>query len=552
MASEMLRDMESAMLRSLKQRRVVRRAVRPSLGLLVAAAIVVALGACGGTSSQGGVTASDSVDTAPVAQGGTLRLARSIEPATLNPFYNVEGNGSLQTLVQIYDTLVQFEPGSTDAKPGLATSWDVSPDNKIFTFHLRDARFSDGTPVTSADVKYSLGRADTPTSAYYTLYGVIKDVEAPDPSTVVVRLKRSTIGFPWYLGFPAASIVSKRALEKLGDEAFSRHPVGSGAFMLKRWVKGQVVELVRNPYYWHRGQPYLDEVKLLYVPNDNTRTLDLMSGNVDAVDAVPFSQVDQVNNSGQARVLFQLSSGMYSVWFNERYKPLDEQGVRQALNYATPLREIQQVVFGGRAEIANANMPKLKDWSPGVKPYPYDIAKARALLARSAKPHGFDLTIDLVGGDDTSKQVAQILQDSWGKIGVNVKLHQYDLGSLWSRVFASQYQAYMVLPDVFTSDLPIQDEFAKSLYANYDSDFHNGFTWYNNKEAARLATQAINASDESEQAELFAKLQQVGMDDPPAVSLIFPPYRAAARNNVHGYQYVQTGWWRLEQVSLER
>ena len=541
--------MVTRMLRSVKQNRIVRRAIRPSLGVLAAAAVVAVLGACGGTAGQGGATAGSTVDTAPASAGGTLRLARSIEPGTLNPFYALDGNGSLQTMAAIYDTLVQFDPGSTDAKPGLATSWDVTPDKKTFTFHLRDAQFSDGSPVTSADVAYMFGRVTSPKNPYYQLYSVIDRVKTPDRRTVVVRLKRPTIGFPWYVGFPATSIASKAAIERAGDRAFAQHPVGSGPFMLKRWVRGQVVDLVRNPHYWRSGQPYLDAVKMLYVPNDNTRTLDLLSGNVDAVDAVPFSQVDQVNNSGQARVLLQLSSGMYPVWFNQRFKPLDETGVRQALNYATPVREIQQAVFGGRAEVANAIMPKLRDWSASVKPYPYDVAKARALIARSTKPDGFELTIDLVSGDESSKQVGLILQDAWGEIGVDVKLRQSDIGSLNARIGLDS-QAYMTLPDVYTSDLPIQDEFAKLLYDSVQAN--NAGTWSDNQEAARLADEAIHATDAAQQAELYARLQRVGMEDPVAVPLIFPPYRSAARGNVHGFQYVQTGWWRLEQVSLER
>jgi peptide/nickel transport system substrate-binding protein len=536
----------------MNSRALSRRAVRSLVGLVAAAGVAAALGACGGTASDDGTraVAGQTLDTTPASTGGTLRLARSIEPLGFNPFTCLCENGSLQSMAQVFDTLTEFMPGSTDAEPGLATSWDASGDKRTWTFHLRRAQFSDGSPVTSTDVKYSLDRVNTPRNPYYSLYGVIKQVDAPDPSTVVVRLKQPTIGFPWYVGFPAVSVVSKRAMEKLGDEAFAKHPVGSGAFMLKRWVKGQVVDLVRNPHYWRSGQPYLDEVKMLYVPNDNTRTLDLLSGNVDAVDAVPFAQVDQVNNSGDARVLLQLSSGMYPVWFNERYKPLDETGVRQALNYATPVRQIQQAVFGGRAEVANANMPKLKNWSASVKPYPYDVDKARALIARSSKPDGFDLTIDFVSGDQTSAQVLQILQDAWGKIGVTVKLRQSDLTTLNTRLQASEQQAYMTLPDIYTSDLPIQDEFAKLLYADPASG--NGFTWYDNKVAENAANDAIKAPDEAQQASLYAKLQRVTMEDPPAVPLIFPPYRAAYRSNVKGYQYVQTGWWRLEQVSLRR
>jgi peptide/nickel transport system substrate-binding protein len=538
--------------RSNKDRRPIHLA---SLGLLVAAA--VALPACGGSSNgsgsaTGGAASDQALDTSPASTGGTLRLARSVEPVTLNPYICSCENGSWQTMVQVHDTLVEYMPGTTDVVPGLAQRWDVSADKRTFTFHLRDAKFSNGAPVTAADVKYSLGRATDPRYAYYPIYSVIRRVDTPDPRTVIVRLRKPTIGFLWYVGYPGSSILPKAVVERMGDEAFGRRPVGAGAFMVKRWVKGQVLELERNPNYWRRGQPYLDGVEMRYVPNDNTRTLDLQSGNVDAVDAVPFSQIDQVDNSGQARVLLQVSSGMYSVLLNERDAPLGETAVRQALNYATPQRQIQQVVFGGRAEIANTNMPKLRDWSDAVQPYSYDVERARALLARSSKPQGFDLTLDLVSGDETSKQVAQILQDSWGKIGVRLKTRQSDFGTMLTRMGNFQHQAFLFPPDQNTSDLPVLDQYAKLLYDNLDSPLHNAWTWYDNPEAAALADQAVHATSEAKQKSLFAELQRITMEDPSGVPLIYPPYRAAARDNVKGFQYVQTGWWRLEQVSLER
>jgi peptide/nickel transport system substrate-binding protein len=532
-----------------------RRRVRPvALGVLLAAA--AALAACGGSSNggstAGGATSGQTVDTAPASVGGTLRLARSVEPVTLNPYACACENGSWQTIVQVHDTLVEYMPDTSDVVPGLAERWEVSADKKTFTFHLRDAKFSNGAPVTADDVKYSLGRATNPRYPYYGLYSVIRRVDAPDPRTVVIRLRQPTIGFLWYVGFPGSSILPRAEVERVGDEAFGRRPIGAGAFTVKRWVKGQVVELARNPHYWRRGQPYLDEVHFLYVPNDNTRTLDLLSGNVDAVDAVPFSQIDQVDGSGQARVLLQVSSGMYPVWLNERYAPLDETAVRQALNYATPLEQIQQVVFGGRAEIANTNLPKLRDWTDEVEHYPYDVARARALMARSSKPQGFDLTLDLVSGDETTKQVAQILQDAWGEIGVRLRMRQSDYGTMITRVANFQHQAYIPPPDQFTSDLPVLDQFANLLYADLDSPLHNVWTWYDNPEAAALASEAVHARDEAEQTRLFAELQRVTMEDPPAVSLVYPQYRSASRENVKGFQFVQTGWWRLEQVSLER
>jgi peptide/nickel transport system substrate-binding protein len=527
------------------------RVLRPMLCLGALVVLGVAFTACGGSDSSSGETSgAQTVDTAPAATGGTLRLARSIEPVSLNPLTCACENGSLQTMAAIFDTLVEFQPGSNDALPGLATRWDVSDDQRTFTFHLRRAQFSDGTDVTSDDVKYTLDRARKPDAPYGGLYAGITSVTAPDPSTVVVKLSKPTPSFPYYVGFPATAIVSKAAIEKVGDRAFAEHPVGSGAFKLDRWVKGQEVDLVRNEHYWDPGKPYLDGVKMLYVPNDNTRVLDLLSGDVDAVDAVPFSQVDQVDSSGQARVLFQDSSGMYNVWLNERVRPLDELDVRQALNYATPKDQIVQTVFHGKVDVANANLPKLKFWSSSVKPYPYDLAKARALMARSSMPDGFDLSISIVSGDNTTKQVVQILQEAWKQIGVNVTVQQYDIGTITERRSTYQYQGYMPLPDVFTSDLSVPDEFAQLLFATPDAEPFNGRTFWRDAKATSLVNQAIHTPDPSQQADLWAQLQQETMDNPSNVPLVFPKYRAASRNDVRGFQYVLVGWWRLEQVSI--
>jgi peptide/nickel transport system substrate-binding protein len=535
------------------RRASARGAARPFAGALLAVGIALALGACGGSSSSGGDTSgSATVDTAPAATGGTLRLARSIEPVTLNPFTCSCDNGSWQTMAQIYDTLVEFMPGAPDDKPGLATSWEASNGQRTFTFHLRPAKFSDGRDVTAEDVKYSLDRANSPDSTFYSLYAVIKDVRVQDASTVVVNLREPTPSFPAYVGFPATSIVPKAVIERMGDDAFGQHPIGSGAFKLQRWAKGQEVDLVRNPNYWRRGQPYLDEVKMLYVPNDNTRVLDLLSGDVDAVDAVPFSQTEQIDSSGQARVLFQDSSAMYNVWLNERYKPLDEIGVRQALNYATPKEQIVQAVFHGKVDVANANLPKLKFWSGSVKPYPYDLEKARELMARSSMPDGFPIAISIVSGDNTTKQVVQVLQDAWSKIGVKVTVQQYDEGTVSERRANYQYQGYMPLIDVFTSDLSVPDEFAQLLFATPDAEPFNGRTFWRDAQTTRLVGDAIHATDAAQQAELWRQVQQRTMDNPSTVPLVFPKYRAASRNGVRGFQYVLVGWWRLEQVSLER
>ena len=431
--------------------------------------------------------------------------------------------------------------------PDLASSWSVSRDGKTYTFHLRAATFSNGEPVTAEDVGYSLTRASSPASAYGGLYPISR-IETPDADTVVLRLKTPAPGLIYALGFPAASIVPEAVVKREGDAAFSQHPVGSGPFVLSRWLHGQELDLAPNTHYWQPGLPYLGAVRMLYIPNDNTRILNIRTGSVDIADEIPFSQVKNLEADG-IRVLVQPSSAIDTVILNNSLAPLGNLAVRQALAYATPTQAIAKTAFAGLAPVMNTVMPKLKYWNAAVKAYPYDLARAKQLLAGSPFPHGFDLTLSIVGSDTPSQQTAQILQASWAQIGVRVKIQEYDYGTIQSRWAAGQYQSTLLIPDADTSDLPVDDEYAHGLFDNYAAD-RNLYSYYQNPVAQRLAVAGLTANNESARRAAFEKLQEVTMAAAPSIPLVWAPFRAAVASNVHGFGYVLVGWYPLQRVWL--
>jgi peptide/nickel transport system substrate-binding protein len=502
--------------------------------------------ACGGGSSNSG-SPSASSSTGTPQRGGTLTIDVPLSALDLNPFTCSCEQASEETMVQLYDQLVEFMPGNLTPQPGLAKSWTVSKDQKTFTFNLRPAQFSNGRPETSADVKYMLKRISAPTATLAVLYSIIKKIATPNPETVVVTLSQPTPNFVSYLGSPFASVVSKAVITKLGDKAFDLHPVGSGAFELSHWAQGREVDLTRNPHYWRTGQPHLDAVKLMYVPDDNTRMLNLLSGSVDAIDTPAFSDIAHLQSTPNVETVIRPSANVVTVNLNEKYAPLSEKVVRQALIYATPTQEIQKVAFAGQGQIMNVDIQKLTGWNPNVKPYPYDVAKAKQLMSQSSTPKGFALSLSIVTGDQALKTASEILQSSWAKIGVKVNVNQLDFGTLMSKWYAQNYQANMTLPNATASDVPVLDEFA-TIDFNSASSLHNLFSDYSNPAAARLAGQAIHATDPATQTQLFNQLQQITMADPESVPILWPPMLGAVRSTVHGFDYVALGWWRLEQV----
>lgn len=543
--------METEGTKSERPRTAHRRAIVAALAGALASCL---LAACGGSAASDAIgptssTGSTSAGGGDPIRGGTLTIARSYDPQSLNPLTCACDNGSLQVMVEVFDTLVSYATPDASATPvpDLATSWKVSPDGKTYTFKLRAARFSNGQPVTAGDVKYSLTRASSPASSYGGLYP-ISSIETPSSHMVVLHLKTPAPGLIYALGFPAASIVPEALVKQEGDTAFSQHPVGSGPFVVTRWLHGQELDLAPNPYYWQTGLPYLSAVRMLYVPNDDTRILNIRTGAVDVADEIPFSQVKSLEDES-IRVLVQPSSAIDTVILNNSYAPLGNLAVRRALAYATPVQAISKSVFAGLAPVMNTVMPKLKYWNPTVRPYPYDLARARQLLAQSPYPNGFALTLSVDGSDTPSLQTAQIIQASWAQIGVKVKIQEYDYGAVQSRWAAGEYQSTLLVPDADTSDLPVDDEYAHGLFDNYATD-RNLYSYYQSPVAQKLAVAGLTATNEAARRNAFDKLQEVTMAAVPSIPLVWAPFRAAVAANVHGFSYVLVGWYPLQRVWL--
>lgn len=512
---------------------------------------MLALGACIAVIALAGCSSAGSGGSAK--NGGTLTMARATQPTTFDPTVGETFLGSEAVDIQIFDQLVELLPGSTQPQPGLAESWTVGDGGRVYTFHLRSAKFSNGTPVTSEDVAFSFGRLTNPTidAGFAPLFSFIKKIETPNPSTVVLRLSHPANYLLAYLTFGPASIVPKRYFEHVGASRFAEAPIGSGAFVMKRFIDGVKTVLQRNPYYWRAGLPHVNQVELLYIPDDNTRVLDLRSGQVDIADEIPYSQIAPLRQTAGIKVVVTRVANIFQLPFNLKYPPLRETAVRQALNYATPRESIRNVVFHGEAEIANSMIPPNKYWDAKLPPYPYNLEKARQLLATSKYPHGFNLELQITGTDEASRETAEILQQSWGMIGVHVKILEEDEATVENSRNTEKFQAWLNTPAEGYSDMPIDDEIAQAQLENLPAT-NAFFTSYNNPEVNKLINEAVNSPSEKRRAQLYREVQRVAMADPPQDTMVFPPARGAVRSDVKGFAYTDTTWWRLEDVSVSR
>jgi len=530
--------------------------------LISGASIALLLAACGGgggtkasLAGSAGVSKSAACTRGPV-RGGTLVYERQAATETLDPLNPKNGNGDIFAYNQIYSGLVRSDPtGATNnIVPSLAERWTVSPDGKTYTFYLRPGlKFSNGLPVTGDDVAWTLNRFGNPkiNSIMAAVAGGFGHATALNDTTVRVQLTRPVAAFLYDISIWPAFILPKNLVEKEGG-AFFNHPVGTGPFMVKNFVKGSYITFVRNPYYWESGKPYLNAVRYNFESDSNTRILTLESGAAQEMDVVPFSQVETLRASKNIEVQSAKVPLFLGLWLNHARKPFADLNVRKALQYAIDRPLINKEIFDGLGTIPNTVLMSFAMDAPDsvVKPYPYDPAKAKALMAQSSFPHGFSTTLTYPSGTDFYRQLALALQQEFGTIGIKIKLVEQDTPTVTNDWFTRAYD--MVFPFAsFTSDITVPDEYADFL-ANWGNGFYGFDSNWKDPAVQQMVLHFESTLNQAERAREWARIQQTLMNLTPVINVLSLPFVNAHRSSVCGTYLDGLGSDHLEDTWLAR
>jgi peptide/nickel transport system substrate-binding protein len=535
-----------------------------SSGIAVAGGIVATLGltACGGGSSGGsepatfdaggGTAVAAECKAAPV-KGGSLVYSRQAETQSLNPIDLRNGNGDIFASELLYNGLTRADPeGGDELLPGLAESWEVSNGGKTYTFKLRQGvKFSNGDPLTAEDVKFSLDRfGDPKINQILSVVAVGYDkATVVDDSTVRVDLTEPVAAFLYNISIFPAFIVPKKLVEEQGD-AFWKTPVGTGPYRLKTFVRGSYIAFERNPNYWEDGKPYLDEVRFNFASDSNSRLLALKNDQAQIADGVPFSQITPLK-ADKNIVLQQTKVPQFvGLWLNHKRAPLADLNVRKAMQYALDRNQIKNGVFKGAGSVPNSVLPPLK-YDAGadqVPPYPFDLAKAKAEMAKSKHAQGFSTTLQYPAGYDYYKQLGLLLQNQWAQIGIKVKLIEEDGATGTDRFNSGDYD--MTIPYAqFTSDLTVPDEYAGFL-ADPASGTNGFFSNWSDPAITKLVKTFATTPDEAERAKQWPVIQKAMLDQTPVINVINLPSITAHRTNVCGTDINALGADRLENTWL--
>jgi oligopeptide transport system substrate-binding protein len=382
--------------------------------------------------------AEDAVDP-NAKQGGEIIATYKDDVSTLDPAIGYDWQ-NWSMIKSLFDGLMDYEPGTTNLKPDLAESYEISPDGKTFTFKLRHGvKFHNGREMTADDVKYSLDRVTNPKtqSPGAGFFGSIKGydevaagkadglsgVTVVDPYTVKFELSRPDATFLHVMAINFAHVVPKEEVEKYGAD-FGKHPVGTGAFKLAEWTLGQRIVFVRNPDYWHKGLPHLDKITFEVGQEPIVALLRLQKGEIDLpLDGIPPAKFQEVmaDPEQKARVVEggQLHTGYITM--NTTMAPFDNVKVRQAVNMAINKARIVQII-NNRAVPANQPLPpSMPGYDKEYKGYPYDVAKAKALLAEAGHPDGFDTQLFAMN-TDPNPRIAQAIQQDLAAVGIKASI----------------------------------------------------------------------------------------------------------------------------------
>ena len=495
-------------------------------GVLTLAAACSSGGSAGGSSSPG--SSSAGTDT-------TLVMANAVKVDTLDPEQN-SVNESIWIDQNLYSRLVAPDPTGTKIVPDLATSWTVSADKLTYTFHLRSAKFSDGTPVTAQDAVWSIQRAAKLSGGWGFLITAVKSITAPNASTVVFKLSQTHAPLLADLAMYAFSVLPEKEVEA-NPSGFFTKPVGSGPFSVTSDNPDSEVDFAANPY-WYGTKPHIKKIKLEIIPDDNTRVLDLQAGNVDVIENPPSNLTKEINANPKTQADLFPSTRVDFVQMSSKNQYFKNQDVRQAVADAVDLKAMNTLAYQGSAVPATSFMPyKMQYWDASLPARTVNLTKAKQLLAAGGYPNGFSTNIITVSGDVAGQAEALVIKSDLAKIGINVTIDSYELLTAYNK---EQTGNYGLGERYWTNDIIDPDEvttFGVDITAGSE-DFD---TYWTDKTAASLATQARSETDTTTRTQMYDQIQQAVYTQVPWLPLLYAPYRYAQGKWVTGFNVSPLG-----------
>ncbi|HUC67375.1 MAG TPA: ABC transporter substrate-binding protein [Stellaceae bacterium] len=450
----------------------------------------------------------------------TLVLGMTLEPPGLDPTTGAAAAIGEVTQYNVYEGLTKIEENGK-VTPLLAQSWTISPDQKTYTFKLQPGvKFQNGEPFTSADVKFTFERDDAPDSTNKekaSVFAKIARIDTPDPLTVVLTLKEVNANLLFNLGEDTGVI-----LEPKSAATDATHPVGTGPFAFADWVKGSSITLTKWPGYRAADKIKLDKVTFRFINDPAAQVAAVLAGDVDGFPRFgALDSLKQLQSDPRFTVAIGSTEGKTIVAINNKRKPFDDVRVRRALAYAIDRKAVIAGASNGLGvPIGSHYTPNDPGYVDLTGLYPYDPAKATALLKEAGVKTPLDVTLKLPP-PPYARQGGQIVAAELAQIGINAKIENIEWAQWLDGVYKHKNYDLTIVSHVEPRDL-----------ANYaDPDF---YYQYDSSKFRALMDDVNTAPDEAARLKALAAAQRQLAEDAVNVFLYVLPQVSVAKAGLHG------------------
>jgi dipeptide transport system substrate-binding protein len=461
----------------------------------------------------------------------------------------------------VYNRLVEFQHGGTKVEPGLAESWDISPDGLTYTFHLRHGvkfqtteYFTPTREFNADDVMLTFERMLDPNNPFRKAYPVqipyftdmaldksIAKIEKLDPYTVRFTLNAVNAPFLQEIAMPFASILSAEyadQLMKAGKASdMNLYPVGTGPFIFRSYTKDATIRFDGNPDYWKPGVVQVSKLIFSITVDPAIREQKLRQNECQVMSYPRPQDIASLKADPDLQVPSEVGFNLGYLAYNVTHKPLDNLEVRQALDMAINKKAIIDSVYQGAGQAATNPMPPTQ-WSydKNLHDAPYDPDKAKALLAKAGYPDGFDITLWAMPVqrpyNPNARLMAEMIQADWAKIGVRAKIVTYEWGEYIKRAHASEHDAMLI---GWTGDNGDPDNWLGVLLACSAVNGSN-FTKWCYKPFEDLIQKGRSTTDIAERTKYYTEAQQIFKEQLPFTPIAHSTVYQPLRKDVTGFK----------------
>jgi peptide/nickel transport system substrate-binding protein len=484
----------------------------------------------------------------------TIVMAKQIDDIiSLDPGEAFEFSG-VEAVANMYDKLLNFDPKDPNKLFGeLAQSWSVGDDGKTYTFKMRPGtKFASGNAVTAQDAVYSIQRAVTLNKApgfILTQFGFNKDnvlqrVRATDDATLVIQTEKAVAPsfFYYCLTAAVASIVDSKTVkanEKDGDFGnawLKQNSAGSGAYVLRSWKPNEGYTMEANPT-WFKGAAKNKRVVMRHIPEPASQRLQLEKGDIDYARSLTKDQIDALRSNANVTVDRGDKGYILYLGLNQKNPTLAKPEVREALKWLVDYDAIERNILAGTFAPHQSFLPKGFFGAISDKPYKFDLAKGKELLAKAGLPNGFSVTMDARSSSPIT-EIAQAIQATWAQAGVKLELIPGDGRQTLTKYRARNHDIYIGqwgpdYPDPHTN----AETFAMNV-DNTDDAKSKTLAWRNAwdiPEMTKRIAAAVEERDAERRKATYEDVQREHQRTSPFVIMFQQIEVAAHRKNVDGF-----------------